>query len=273
MEVVTGAIGSLLPKLGNLLKEEYNLQKRIKGEIMFLKAELESMETALVKISEVPIDQPPDTQVKLWARDVRDLSYELEDSIDKFMVRIHEPQSFMGFIDRCLSLLTKPKIRHKIGAEVKDIKRRIHEVSERRDRYKVGNIVAKPIGLTIDSLRLSALYTKATELIGTDKKIQDLIREIKGTDHESEKHKKIVSVVGIGGLGKTTLANVVYKKLRKNFDCGAFVSVSQNPNMEKIFKDLLYQLCPDFYQISDEDWLIKEIREHLATRRFVSRGL
>uniref|UniRef100_A0ACD5WR67 Uncharacterized protein n=1 Tax=Avena sativa TaxID=4498 RepID=A0ACD5WR67_AVESA len=270
MQVVTGAMGSLLPKLGNLLKKEYELQKRVRAEIMFLKAELERMEAALVDISELPIDhQPPDTQVMLWARDVRDLSYEVEDSIDKFMVRIGEPQSFMGFIDRCLSLLTKAKIRHKIGTEVKGIKRRIHQVSEGRDRYKVDSTVAKPIGPTIDSLRLSALYTKATDLVGTDDKTQHLIRELMGADGDSEKQRKIVSVVGIGGLGKTTLANLVYKKLREKFHCGAFVSVSQNPNMEKIFKDLLYQLGKDLYHINDEDQLIREIRQHLEKKRYI----
>ncbi|XP_071676635.1 disease resistance protein Pik-2-like [Lolium perenne] len=275
MEVITGAIGSLLPKLGNLLKKEYNIQKRVRGEILFLKAELESMETALVKISEAPIDQPPDTQVKLWARDVRELSYELEDNIDKFMVRIDDPtnpHSFMGFIYQCLSLLTKANNRHKIGSEVKGIKNRIQEVSERRRRYRVDNIVAQPLGpITIDSLRLAALYTKTTELIGTDEKSQDIIKErLMVADDESNKQMKIVSIVGFGGLGKTALANVVYKKLRENFDCGAFVSVSHNPIMVKIFKDLLSQLgnknCDN---INDEGRLIMEIRELLEIKRYI----
>jgi hypothetical protein len=273
MEVVTGAIGSLLPKLVNLLEEEYGLQTRVRGEIVFLKAELESMQTALLKISETPpIDEPPDIQANLWARDVRELSYELEDSIDKFMVRIHDdpnkPQGFKGFIDRCISLWTKAEIRREVGTEAKDIKRRIHEVSERRGRYKVDNIVAKHVGqITIDSLRLSALYRKATELIGTDEKSRKLIDELM----LSNKQMKIVSVVGLGGLGKTTLANVIYKKLRKDFDfdCGAFVSVSQNPNMEKIFKSLLRDLgSKDCYHINDQQQLIKDIRELLETKRY-----
>jgi len=66
MEVITGVMGSLLSKLGDLLKDEYNLQKGVRGEIMFLKAEFERMQAALLMVSEAPMDQQPSILVKLW---------------------------------------------------------------------------------------------------------------------------------------------------------------------------------------------------------------
>ncbi|VAH12001.1 hypothetical protein VPH35_005522 [Triticum aestivum] len=181
MEVVTGAMSTLLPMLGDLLKEEYNLQKRTRGEIKFLKAELESMEAALIKVSEAPVDQPPDIQVKLWARDVRDLSYEIEDNVDKFRVHLDcreqkKPRSFMGFIHKTMDMLTRGKIRHKIGIDIKVIKRRIKEVSERWERYKVDSVMPKPTGTSTDTLRQLALFKKVTELIGTEEKSLDIVR-------------------------------------------------------------------------------------------------
>ena len=79
--MVSGAMSTLLSKLGNLLTDEYKMQKSVRGEIMFLKAEFESMQAALLMVSEVPIDQPPDIQVKLWAREVWQLSYDVEDKV------------------------------------------------------------------------------------------------------------------------------------------------------------------------------------------------
>ncbi|KAF8685259.1 hypothetical protein HU200_044081 [Digitaria exilis] len=84
MELFTGALPSLLHKLAALATDEYNLQKGLKGEIRLLHAELESLQGALVDISKVPVDQLPSGD-KIWARNMRDLSYDMEDSIDKFM--------------------------------------------------------------------------------------------------------------------------------------------------------------------------------------------
>ena len=40
-QAVIGVMGTLLPKLADLITKEYNLQRGVRGEIMFLKAEME----------------------------------------------------------------------------------------------------------------------------------------------------------------------------------------------------------------------------------------
>ncbi|CAL4991215.1 unnamed protein product [Urochloa decumbens] len=259
MEVVTGALPSLIPKLADLLAGEYSLQKGVKGEIMFLQAELEAMKTALEKLSSDRIDK----QDKIWARDVRELSYDVEDSIDTFMIRgdgRSEPHGFKKFIDRSLGLLTQAKIRHRIATDIRDIKNRVIEVHERRERYKINSVAdAQPVKVTSDP-RLFSQYTKETELVGIEETRDEIIKILMG------RNDKMVSIVGFGGLGKTTLAKAVYEKLRAQFDCSAFVSVSQNPHEDKLFQDMFYQLAK---KNNARVNVIDEIKEFLQSKRYM----
>ncbi|GJN25593.1 hypothetical protein PR202_gb13439 [Eleusine coracana subsp. coracana] len=265
MDVILGALPNLLPKLGELLVGEYKLQKGMKGEIMFIQAELQSMKGALEKISSTPRDQL-DNQDKIWAMDVRELSYDIEDSVDAFMVHgkgseLTGPRGFKVFIDRCYDLLTQFQVRRSIATEIRDIKRRVIEVSERRDRYKIDTATAKPV---IIDPRVFVQYKNVTELVGIDEARDEIIKILMEDNEVYRKQDTIVSIVGFGGLGKTTLANMVYEKLRAQFDCTAFISVSQTPDMDKIFKDMLYQLSDRCIAGIN---VINELREFLKQKR------
>jgi ATPase subunit of ABC transporter with duplicated ATPase domains len=211
MEVVLGALPSLLPKLGELLADEYNLQKE-------------------VNISKTPPGQLPSGD-KIWASNVRELSYDIEDNIDTFMVhdKGHQPakkQSFKKFIDKTLGSLMQPKICRKIAIDIRDIKSHVVEVHDRRRRYEISHSVPKPV--KVDPLALVAMvhYKNPMELVGIEESRDEVIKIMIEGNEASKEQKKIVSIVGFRGLGKTTLANVVYEKLKSQFDCSAFVSVS-----------------------------------------------
>jgi len=269
MEVVMGLLLRLILKVGDLLVGEYKLQSGVKGEIMFLQPELESMQGALKEIATAPPDQLCE-QDKIWASEVRELCYDIEDSIDTFVVRCTGgapagPDGMRGFIGRSLDLLTRLRIRRQVATDIRDIKRRVIEAGERRERYRID--VARPAAV---NPRLLAHYSMATELVGIDEARVEVISILmEGDDQVSNQHGKIVSIVGFGGLGKTTLANAVYEKLKEQFDCWAFVSVSQTPDMRKFFKGLLYELGKNVNdETLDERQLIDQVRKFLQMKRY-----
>ncbi|TVU33340.1 hypothetical protein EJB05_25151, partial [Eragrostis curvula] len=263
-------MNTLLPKLVELLVGEYKLQKGVKGEIRELEKELRSMDAALRKVSKVPVDQL-DEQVKIWASDVRELSYDIEDLIDNFMLRIkrHEPHetfSFKELIARTTNLFKDAKSNHKIHNVIKDIMDQVKEVSERRDRYRV-DVAAELSTVTVDP-RLEYMYKKVTDLVGIEGPKNELAEKLVGEGSSLGQHPKIISIFGFGGLGKTTLAHALFGDLKSKFDCHVFVSVSLNPDIKMVLKNILGQLDSNKY--INEAWvemqLINMIREFVETR-------
>ncbi|VAH40337.1 unnamed protein product [Triticum turgidum subsp. durum] len=238
MDLATGAMGTLLPKLLQLLGEEYKLKENVKEGVRSLEKEMKSMHAALRKVAEVPRDQL-DKQVMLWAGEVRELSFNMEDVVDKFLVRVDDgsepaanPKKLKRLTKMMTGLFSKGKTRHEIADAIKDINKQVQEVAKRRGRrarYNVDNFVARPAAVTPIDPRLAALYTKVTELVGiAGKRDQELMKLLSNEDNLSNKKLKIVSVVGFGGLSKTTLVKTVYDKIKGDFNCSAFVSVGRN---------------------------------------------
>lgn len=239
--MVSSSIGAVLPMLSKLVADEYNLHKGTKEGVCYIQAELESMQTALEKVSDVPVDEL-DGQTKLWARDLREMSYRIEDTVESYMIHTDdtgETSQKCCRVNMKSLLPRKYKSRRDIATEIERIKRKVEEVSKRHERYKVDGIVQR----AVPDRRLLALYENQAKLVGIDHSSKEIINLLSLDGRgASEKKPKLVSIVGAGGMGKTTLANVVYEKLRQNFDCTAFVSVSIKPNLKSILHSILRQI-------------------------------
>ncbi|XP_048552510.1 disease resistance protein RGA5-like [Triticum urartu] len=281
MDVASGALIPLINKLGSLLMDEYNLEKCVKKGVKSLITELEMMHAVLRKIGAKPPEQF-DEQVLIWAGKVRDLSYNMEDAVDAFIVRGEEDGHDGGstnmrnrikkFLRKTTKLFTKGKALHQISDAIEEAQRLAKELGELRQRYMI-EAHANGSGDAIDP-RLKAVYKDVNELLGIDHVRDDLTEKLCDCDERSKDHLRTMSIVGFGGLGKTTLAKAVYDKIKVEFDSVAFVSMSQNPDMTKIFKKLLYELDKSKYATineaaRDEGQLLDDLRISLQDRRYL----
>jgi predicted AAA+ superfamily ATPase len=288
-DLVTGAVGSLISKLGKLLNEEYKLQKGVSKKIGSLIKELECADAALRKVAGVPPDQLEE-QDRIWACEVREASYDMEDVLDTILLSAQrdqpaeqtDHQSLFEYLQMKMTnvysmVVSAPLKRRKIAVTVDDINKRLQEVTERHRRYRPEDIVSKPATKSTVDPRLAAMYKQVTQLVGIEKPSAQLISllSLAQEDKASNKKMKIVSVVGTGGLGKTTLAKAVYDKVNVDFQCQAFVSVGRDPDLKKVFRDILIGLDKMKYMdpkmiILDEGQLIDELREYLGSKRYGS---
>nr|CAB3462701.1 unnamed protein product [Digitaria exilis] len=273
MNFAMGPLSTLLPKLAKLLQDEYELHKGTRKGIQFLYKELETMHAALGKLDEVPRNQLDDLQ-RIWSRDVRELSYDMEDIVDTFMVDVEGPdppsKGVAKKINKMIRKVNKAMARREVAQEINDIKERAKELAQRRDRYKVDDIApAKKI--SVDP-RLKALYTEPTEIVGIEGPKKEVIMML--TEGDGGQKKRIVSIAGFGGLGKTTLAKAVYDQIQGQFNCTALVSVSRIPDTKKILKDMLYQLDKTRFEnihskVLDERFLMDKAIEFLKDKRYL----
>jgi disease resistance protein RPM1 len=173
------------------------------------------------------------------------------------------------------------KARRNIAGAVEDVTKHLQEIAERRQKYKLDEIImSKPVTATstIDP-RITAMYKEVTQLVGVDKSSDELMSMLMPFHPDDDacvkKITKKVSIVGVGGLGKTTLAEAVYDKLKSQYDCGAFVSVGWDHDLVKVFKDILFDLDKNRYDNIHNsgrgvDLLIREVREFLENKRYTS---
>nr|UBY07206.1 NBS-LRR disease resistance protein [Dasypyrum villosum] len=256
----TGAMNSVLGKLANLMGEEFAKLKNLRKEVKFVSDELASMKDALEGLSYL---DELDPQTKRWRDIVREMSYDIEEIIDDFMQNIGGTDKSDGFVSSTIRRLKTLRARHRIARQIEDVKKLVLETSARRQRYKIDT--SSSSNVAIDP-RVATLYENAANLVGVEEPTSELINLLR----DGEKKLKVVSIVGFGGLGKTTLASVVHGKLKGEFSsCTAFVLVSQKPDIPKLLRGLLSQLGVEPSIHARESHLIDMLREHLKNERYL----
>ncbi|XP_015962217.2 TMV resistance protein N-like [Arachis duranensis] len=106
-------------------------------------------------------------------------------------------------------------------------------------------------------------------IVGLQKDFDEVINQLK----EEDSPRNVVSIVGMGALGKTTLARKIYnsKEVRKLFPCRAWTTISKEYMEKEVFRNLLNSLTlqKSKYKNSSEEELKEKVRKCLNGKKYL----
>ncbi|XP_058089105.1 disease resistance protein RPM1-like [Magnolia sinica] len=269
--------GFLFEKLSALLTQEVSLLRGVRTEVEEINLELENMRAFLRDA-----DRRKDSNegLRTWAGQVRDATYEVEDIIDEFVYRMDRPQrgGFRGFLLNTITLLKNIRYRHHFATQLQGLKRNIASISMRKDQYNLTNTEDGSSSQNANERWKhhgeTALYEDDDEIVGLKERIGRIVVWLT----EEEPRRTVISVVGMGGLGKTNLVAKAYKHqmVKKHFECCVWVSVSQSYNVEGLLKRVITDLfktneleIPSNMGSMNRKQLGEMVRDYLNRKRYL----
>ena len=274
---------SIIDKLKPLVNEEAKLLRGVHGEVADIKYELESIQSFLKDAdARAAAEEDMSEGVKTWVKQLTEVAFRIDVAIDQYLLQVaqHGPHrhGFTGFVHKTTHSLKTLIPRHKIASEIQEIKASVQKIKARSERYGFQSTgqgsSSAARNVRWQDPRMASLFLEDVDVVGIESPKDELI----GWLIEGHSYRTVVSVVGMGGLGKTTLAKKVYDHhmMKENFDCHAWISVSQSYNMMDLVRSMVKQFCearkefpPEGIDLADKTSLISKAREYLQEKRYV----
>ncbi|KAK4850846.1 hypothetical protein QYF36_010259 [Acer negundo] len=254
--MVDAVVSFALNRITDFLIQEAAFLGRVRKEVQWLKDELGWMQCYIASAEEKQNDVP---MVRKWLNDVTKIAYDVEDVIDKFILQVHDeetdhdqdtnketkPTGCFPSMSSCIKCKKKVNL-HDIGNDIEELKNRINDLPRIRELYQLESSRIKGEGNSsnylarLRQLRRTTSFSIEEKVVGHEDGTSRLLAKL----FDLDPRRIVVSVYGMGGLGKTTLARKLYHHLdvKRKFDCRAWVCVSQDYNTH----DLLLRIISSF---------------------------
>ncbi|XP_072977085.1 disease resistance protein RGA2-like [Typha angustifolia] len=267
-----------------------------------LEAELKRLEVALPKIQALLdavdrgqiMDENPALEEWLWQfRDAVDEAEDFMDEIDYYRLEeeIYDEQSMVSSAASGLETIKKDIIscvKNILSCLKTVVKRGLHqdstvvrlkEIVKRLDKAVsgigdfsclVGTVLTNKQPLKTSNRETSSCLTVETRVFGRDNEKKEVINKLLKFN-PSKKNFSVLPIVGVGGIGKTTLAQFVYhdEGIEKHFKKRMWVCVSNNPNLILLTKKIYESTFGVKPNLDNLDMLQGKISEELKSQRFL----
>ncbi|KAF3774988.1 putative disease resistance protein, partial [Nymphaea thermarum] len=268
-------VGLVLDKLTALISDQVGVFCSAKKDLENLKSEMIAIRSTIKVADGLPYFMVEG--LKDWLQKLKDVAYNAEDIIDKYQAKIHKnKQVYNPFANYFLALCDNHiRLRYKLGKDIKAINETLAQISKEKDRYHniLHEFATRSLQMTND--RATSCFIDKNDVVGRENDQTTLIQKLVGEDTTTGGggcNVSIISIVGIGGVGKTTLAQMVFDndQVKKHFGKSMWwVSILQWPNATDVTKRIVEQIKNEKDNVSELNTLIQLVYKTTSKNKFL----
>ncbi|XP_060183877.1 disease resistance protein RPP13-like [Lycium barbarum] len=246
--MVDAFVSYAVQKLGDFLIQEVNLRLSLREEVQWLRNELLSMQSFLKDAEE---KQVGDHRVQQWVFDINSVANDAVSILETYSFEAGkgDDDGFASHLKACACICRKEAKFYNVSKETQSLKQRVMDISRKRETYGIRNIdnIAgegpsnRPNNRSamVRTLRRTTSYVDDQDQIFVG--FQDVIEILLAELLKAEPHRSAISIYGMGGLGKTTLARNLYNSpnIVSRFPTRAWICVSQEYNTMDLLKNVI----------------------------------
>uniref|UniRef100_A0A804IFC2 NBS-LRR disease resistance protein n=1 Tax=Musa acuminata subsp. malaccensis TaxID=214687 RepID=A0A804IFC2_MUSAM len=264
-------------------------------DLLMLKTTLTGTKHIIGRVEKMWIkDEDTKKQLKELVMELKDTAYDAEDLLDEIQFRVLKQQieqqgaqddeasnqssSSSGLFPWKKMKISVPTFTSRFFGREDDVNR------VRENKMKLDKITTciEDLITTLDAdekqmitsvvPRTTTSFPIETQVFGRDEQLNHLLEQLmKSADGSSDGSISALTIVGIGGVGKTTLAQQAYHHERVNnyFQPKVWLCVSDNFNVERLTKDIIKFITEEKCDICNLDTLQVVVKKKLTSKRFL----